>query len=186
MQTYTIDPHHSSISFAVRGLMPTMGTLTHIVGTVIADAQGAPASMEVSVAAHSLNTRLLLRDMHLKTATFLDVRRYPAITYRSDHFERVAVNRFVVDGLLRFHGQEHPIRLEAVVESDSEEGSSYRAHVSGVLPRAAFRVPRNPLLRVLLLPIIGDNVAITAEIALTLSVETVGVISPLATRQTQR
>jgi hypothetical protein len=37
-----------------------------------------------------------------------------------------------------------------------------------------------------LLPIIGDNVAITAEIALTLSVEIVGVISPLATRQTQR
>lgn len=164
MRTLIIDPGRSRLAFTVRRLIGAQGVFAHIVGKVVVDEQGEPQSLEVSFPARSLNTRLLLRDLHLKTASFLDARRYPTISYHSQRIERAGPNQFVVHGQLRLHGRERPVRLEAEVESDRAMDGAYRAHVTGVVTRSAFNVPRNPLLRTSMLPMIGDEVVIMADV----------------------
>ena len=118
MPTYAIAADQTRLSFAVRGLLRTQGEFTRIAGTVTTDEHGNPQSLEVTIPARSLSTGLSLCDLHLKTASFLDVRRYPLITYSSQHLEHVGPGRFVIYGLLSLHGWERPVRLEAVLEPD--------------------------------------------------------------------
>src|SRR5262249_7835736 len=109
---------------------------------------------------------LSLRDLHLKTASFLDVRRYPVITYSSQHIERVGPDRFAIYGLLSLHGWVRPVRLEAVLEPDDGlDGESLRrAHVTGSLFRSAFAIPRSHVLRAIMRSMISDEVAVTADV----------------------
>lgn len=182
MQIYTVDPDRSELSFAVRGIPTTCGSFAPIVGTVTVDEEGNPQSLEVNFAAHSLNTRLWSRDLHLKTASFFDVRHYSAITYRSQRIERTGPDNFTIYGLLRLHGLERPVRLDATLESDRETDGGYRAHVTGALLRSEFNIPRNPILRALILPVSSDEVAVTADVVTT-RVREGNVAEPLSTNQ---
>jgi polyisoprenoid-binding protein YceI len=185
MQIYTVDPDRSELSFAVRGIPTTRGSFTPIVGTVTVDEEDNPQSLEVNFAARSLNTRLWSRDLHLKTASFFDVRRYSEITYRSQRIERTGPDHFTIYGLLRLHGLERPIQLDATLESDREGDGRYRAHVTGTLLRSEFNVPRNPILRAIILPVSSDEVAVTADVVTTLVRES-HAAEPLSTNQSQQ
>lgn len=167
MQIYTVDPGRTALSFAVRGVLSTYGSFTHVDGTVTADEDGNPQSLKVKFATRSLNTRLLPRDLHLKTASFLDARRYAEITYRSQRVERTGPDRFVIYGLLRLHGREQPVQLDATLGPDRERDGGYRAHVTGTLSRSSFDIPRSPILRAIMRPLIGDAVAVIAEVVAT-------------------
>lgn len=164
MQTYEIDPDRTRLSFAVRGLLPMRGAFTRAAGTVTVDERGIPRALEVTIDARSLRTGLAARDLHLCTAAFLNVRRYPTITYSADHIERMGPDRYIVRGLLRLHGREHLVTLEVTPEADDGPDGARRARATGVLPRAAFGIPRNPVLRALMLPLIGDKIAVTADV----------------------
>jgi polyisoprenoid-binding protein YceI len=160
MATYVIDPAEATLSFAVRGLAPTRGAFSGVTGSVVVDAAGDPRHLEVAIPASSLTTGLSLRDAHLKSASFFDVRQYPVITYASSAIERTGPHSFAVDGLLNLHGHERPVRLAVTLDP---KGSG-QAHVFGVAPRSAFAIPRNPFLSALMRLAIGDAVMVEAEI----------------------
>lgn len=165
MPTYVLDADQTRLSFAVAGLLRTRGELTRAAGTVTVDEHDTPQALQVTIDARSLHTGLLARDLHLSTASFLHVRRYPLITYRSQHIELAGVGRYVVRGLLRLKGREHPVTLEVALAPDgSESDVTRRARVSGVLRRTMFGIPRSPLLRLLIRPLIGDEIAVTADV----------------------
>lgn len=167
MQTFAIDSARTRLSFVVPGLLRTQGEFTRIVGTGTADEQGCPHALEVTISAGSLRTGLSARDLHLKSASFLDARRYPTITYHSQYVERIEPNRYTIHGVLRLHGREHPITLDAVLDPDAEPDRARRVHVIGALPRSAFGIPRNAVLRALLPAMIGDSVALSADVCVT-------------------
>lgn len=172
MQTYTVDTDRSRLSFAVPGLLRTRGAFTRVAGTATVDEQGTPQSLEISIDARSLRTGLAARDLHLRTAGFLNVRRYPMIAYSGERFEQVGPDRYTVGGTLRLHGREHPVALEVTLAPDVGPDGASQASVNAVLRRTAFGIPRNPLLRALLRPIIGDTVAVTADVRAALGRET--------------
>src|SRR5664279_2090715 len=84
--TYTIDPVHSTAGFKVRHLMVSnvKGEFSGVTGTVVFDA-GAPekSRVEARIDAATIHTRDEQRDAHLKSADFLDVEKFPAITFVS-------------------------------------------------------------------------------------------------------
>jgi polyisoprenoid-binding protein YceI len=166
MPTYAIDAGGTQLSFTVRGLRPvrTEGTFEQVAGTIFVDEDGAARALEVLIAAESLRTGLAARDLHLRSAGFLNARRYPVITYTSREIEQVDPNRYLIRGALRLRGREHPVTLAAVIEPEEAPDGARRGRVSGVVPRAAFGIPRNPLLRALMPPLIGDAIAVTAEV----------------------
>ena len=84
--TWTIDPAHSSVEFAVRHLMITTvrGRFTDVKGTVtVDDAAPAKSAVEVVIDAASIDTREPQRDTHLRSADFFDVEKFPTLTFRS-------------------------------------------------------------------------------------------------------
>ncbi len=83
---YDIDPVHSSVHFSIRHLMITnvRGAFSSVKGTILHDRESPTgSSVEAAIDAASINTQEAPRDAHLKSADFLDVEKYPAITFKS-------------------------------------------------------------------------------------------------------
>jgi polyisoprenoid-binding protein YceI len=96
MATWVLGSDHSSATFAVRHMMVTWvrGIFTKVTGTLTFDPVNVAASaVEVEIAAASLFTGVGQRDDHLKSADFLEVEKYPAITFKSTRVEPVALPR---------------------------------------------------------------------------------------------
>jgi polyisoprenoid-binding protein YceI len=88
--TWQIDPAHSSIELAVKHMMFTTvrGRFKDFKGTIEVDESNPDnASVDVEIAAASIDTGVADRDTHLRSADFLDVERYPTITFRSKRVE---------------------------------------------------------------------------------------------------
>jgi polyisoprenoid-binding protein YceI len=88
--TYVIDPVHSSVHFSVRHLMisSVRGEFSKLSGVIKYDPENpASSSVEATIDASSINTRDPQRDAHLKSADFLDVEKFPVITFRGKRIE---------------------------------------------------------------------------------------------------
>lgn len=84
--TWTIDPSHSEVGFAVTHLMisKVRGRFATVSGTVTYDeADFSQATADVTIDAASIDTREDKRDAHLRSADFFDVERFPALTFKS-------------------------------------------------------------------------------------------------------
>lgn len=182
MNTFTIDTNRTKLTFTVPGLVHTQGAFTRGTGTVTVDENGRPQTLDVTIAAGSLDTGLSRRDSHLKTATFFDVQRYPAITYGSRQIEHLEANRYAVRGDLRLHGRVHAVALDVTLDTDIQPDGARHARVKGIVPRMAFGIPSSPILRALLLPLISDVVTVTAGVYLVPAPAGVGAIPYSAMR----
>ena len=121
LQTYTIDPTHSAVHFSVRHLMLSnvRGEFTKLSGTIKFDAADAVhSSIEASIDATSLNTRDEKRDGHIKSADFLDVEKFPAITFHSKQI-KLGNDSAKVTGDLTIHGVTREVTLD--IEGPSVE-----------------------------------------------------------------
>lgn len=81
--TYLIDPDHSRIGFVARHAMVTKvrGSFNEFEGQ--ASANGGDVKVNVTIQAASLDTRSEQRDGHVKGEDFLDVEKFPTITFAS-------------------------------------------------------------------------------------------------------
>ncbi len=105
--TWQIDPQHSSAQFGVTHLMisTVRGEFHGVKGTVILDGQDITKStVDVTIDATSVDTREPDRDKHLKSPDFLDVAKYPAITFKSTKVEQVSPGELRVTGDLTIRG----------------------------------------------------------------------------------
>ncbi len=94
--TWTVDPAHSRVGFAVRhmGIATVRGEFTKFEGTleVSADLSSAHAGGSVEVA--SVFTNEPQRDGHLRSPDFFDVERYPTISFTSTAIEAIDATSF--------------------------------------------------------------------------------------------
>jgi polyisoprenoid-binding protein YceI len=83
--TYAIDASHSAVGFVARHLMVTKvrGQFTDVTGTIEIAEEPERSSVDVVIAAASIDTRSADRDGHLRSPDFLDVERFPELRYRS-------------------------------------------------------------------------------------------------------
>src|SRR2546423_174447 len=98
--TWTVDPTHSNVEFAVKhmGIATVRGRFTKFDGTleVGADLSGSGVFGKVSVA--SITTNDEQRDAHLRSPDFFDAERYPEITFASSRIEAVDQESSLVFG----------------------------------------------------------------------------------------
>lgn len=105
--TWNIDPVHTTVEFKVRHMMITnvKGQFTGVTGVLTLDEQDVTEShVEASIDAASINTREADRDNHLKSADFLDVEKFPTLTFSSSRVIRKGDGELEVDGDLTIHG----------------------------------------------------------------------------------
>jgi len=105
--TWNIDPVHTMAEFKVRHMMITnvKGHFTGVTGVLTLNEQDITKShVEASIDAASINTREADRDTHLKSADFLDVEKFPKLTFTSTRVTRTGDGELQVEGDLTIHG----------------------------------------------------------------------------------
>jgi polyisoprenoid-binding protein YceI len=112
---WQIDPMHTSVEFTVRHMMISnvKGSFEKTSGTITIDGNDpTTAKIDATIDASSLNTRVERRDADLKSPNFLDVQKYPTITFKSTKVEAAGPGKWKVTGDLTLHGVTKPVVLE--------------------------------------------------------------------------
>ena len=166
---WKIDPAHSAAHFSVRHLMISnvRGEFTKVSGGALIDhANPAKSTVEITIEAASLNTREPQRDEHLRSADFLDVANYPALTFRSKRIEALGADNFKLTGDLTIRGvtKEVTFDIEGPTASVKDPWGNIRAGVSGSakINRKDYGLVWNALTEAGGV-VVGDEVKITIE-----------------------
>jgi polyisoprenoid-binding protein YceI len=112
---WDIDVGHSAIHFWVRHMIISKvhGRFARWSGAIELDQQDLTrSSVDVRIDTASIDTQVGDRDTHLRSADFLDVAKYPEMTFRSKRIEKVGDGYRVV-GDLSLHGVVREVTLEA-------------------------------------------------------------------------
>ena len=126
--TWTIDPAHSSVEFAVKHMMfaTAKGRFTDVKGTITLDQETiSNSSVTVEIGAASIDTHDDGRDAHLRSAEFFDVETFPTITFASTSVERGRGDALKITGDLTMHGVTKQVVLDAEFNG---QGSSPFGH----------------------------------------------------------
>ncbi|HEY0679042.1 MAG TPA: YceI family protein [Chitinophagaceae bacterium] len=105
-QTCTPVDAGSKVKFSIRNLgLNANGSFTGLAGSIKFDPSNLAVSrLEVSVDANSINTGIDARDNHLKKEDYFHVKKYPKISFISDHVTRSANGAFILHGKLTIKG----------------------------------------------------------------------------------
>ena len=168
-ETWNIDPAHTTVEFSVRHMMISnvKGQFEKLSGTIAANGND-PNSVQISavIDAASLNTRVEKRDAHLKSPAFLDVDKYPTITFKSTMLEPNGSNKWKVTGDLTLHGVTKPVVLEVETTAPIKDPSGKtRAGASATtkIDRKDFGVTWNKPMETGGV-LVGDDVSIAIEV----------------------
>jgi polyisoprenoid-binding protein YceI len=115
--TWQIDPNHTSAQFAVKHL--AVSTVRGAFMKVSGSAQYDPAdpskdSVDITIDANSVDTRVQMRDNDLRSPNFLDVQKYPTITFKSKQVKSAGGGKLQMIGDLTIHG----VTKEVVLDVD--------------------------------------------------------------------
>jgi polyisoprenoid-binding protein YceI len=113
--TWQIDPAHTNVEFSVRHMMISnvKGQFQKTSGTVDVNGKDpTSAKIDATIDATSINTRVDKRDAHLKSPAFLDVDKFPTITFKSTKVEADGPGKWKVTGDLTLHGVTKPVVLD--------------------------------------------------------------------------
>ncbi len=112
---WQIDPAHSSAQFSVRhmAISTVRGAFSKVTGSVVLDDKDlAKSTVEVTIDANSVDTRVPDRDNDLRSEKFFDVAHYPSITFKSRKVEQLAPGKLKVTGDLTIRGTTKEVVLD--------------------------------------------------------------------------
>jgi polyisoprenoid-binding protein YceI len=168
--TWTIDPAHSSIEFAVRHMMFTKirGRFKEFSGTIscLDESNPTKAKVEATIDVASIDTGDANRDAHLRSAEFLDVEHYPSITFTSKRIDKKAEDQFNMVGDLTIRGITREITLDTTYNGRGtnpwgKEVAGFSA--SSTLNRRDFGLTWNVALETGGM-LVGDNLEVDIEV----------------------
>jgi polyisoprenoid-binding protein YceI len=116
-RTYVPDPPHSQINFVGESfLLSAEGYFERWQGDFQIDRSKLENSaVSIIIEATSLNTRVQMRDNHLRSKDFLDVENYPQIKFVSTGVSKIDDKNYVIDGMLTLHGVSKAIKAPVTV-----------------------------------------------------------------------
>ena len=171
LTTWSIDPAHSHVEFAVKHLMisTVKGRFGIITGTVQTDeSDPAKGQVEVEIDAASIDTREAQRDAHLKSADFFDVEKFPKLTFKSTRITGVDKDSFTLTGDLTIHGVTRPVTLAVTSEGRGKDpwgGERAGFSATGKIKRSEFGLTWNQVLETGGF-VVGDDIKISLDVEL--------------------
>ncbi len=161
--TWQIDPNHSSAQFSVRhlGVSTVRGAFAKVTGTAKYDPSDvSKGALDAIIDAKSVDTRVEMRDNDLRSPNFLDVEKYPTITFHSTQFKSPTPGKMQITGDLTIHG----VTKQVVLDVDGPTGAikdpwgNQRVGVTATtkINRKDFAVNGAP-------GVVGDEITITID-----------------------
>jgi polyisoprenoid-binding protein YceI len=167
---WNIDPVHSSAQFKVKHMMISnvKGEFTSVSGTLELDGDDVTKSkVNATIDATTINTREPQRDAHLKSADFLDVEKFPVLTFKSTEIKKKADGDLAVTGELTIHGVTRKVTFDfdAPGASQKDPWGNLRIGHSGTakINRKDFGLNWNTALETGGI-LVGDEVTITLDV----------------------
>ena len=159
-ETYTVDHTHSAALFQVEhfGISFVSGRFTDLSGTIAVDRENLNnSSVEIVIRTASVNTDLEKRDKHLRNDDFLDVEKYPTMSFKSAKVTKINDNVGEITGSFTMHGVTKTITT--TVTFIGEVDVPWDQHRAGF--ETSFNIKRSEYGMDKLLGPAGDNVKIT-------------------------
>ena len=163
---YKVDPAHTSVNFKVKhmGITFVNGKFEKFDGGII----GNPDKMEearvfFNVETASVNTSVSMRDDHLRSADFLDVEKYPAMTFESSRIEKVDDKNYKLHGKLQIKDVTKDVIFDVVYGGTvkGQDGTETAGFIAkNKINRLDYHVAYDP-----------DGLGIGKEVAITLYLE---------------
>src|SRR6266852_8887059 len=114
---FRIQPEASDVSFkATSRMMNADGRFQGVAGEIVVDPKDlTTAKITLSIEAASIETGIAMRDNHLRSEDFLDVKQFPKLTFESVRVE-ASGRRATVFGRLTLHGVAREIAVPVDVD----------------------------------------------------------------------
>ena len=166
VQSWQIDPNHTAAQFSVRhmGISTVRGAFTKVSGTAQYDPSNpGKSSVDVSIDADSVDTRVSMRDNDLRSPNYFDVAKYPIITFKSKSVQSAGDGKLKVVGDLTIHGVTKEVTLDvdgpSAPVTDPKGNSHVGASASTTVNRKDFGVGGSSNM-------VGEDITITIDVEL--------------------
>ena len=117
MGTWKFDPYHTQVEFSAKhlGMMTVRGHFTEVTGTgELYPEHPERSKFEININVPSIRTHNAQRDKDLLSSNFLEVDKYPTITFKSTKIEPKAPDSGTITGDLTIKGVTRPVTLKVV------------------------------------------------------------------------
>ena len=146
------------------GISTVRGAFTKVSGTVTYDpADLSKTTLEATIDANSVDTRVERRDNDLRSPNFFDVAKYPSLTFKSKRVEAAGTGKLKITGDLTIHGVTKEVVLDVDGPSAPMQDPKGDAHMgasaSTKINRKDFGVSGGG-------GMVGDDVPITIDVEL--------------------
>lgn len=116
--TFDLDPAHTRIGFSARHMMVSKvrGQFGEFTGSITIADEPLASTAEAVIKTASIDTRNPDREQHLTGSDFLDVEKYPEMSFRSTRVTAHRGNEFTVLGDLTIKDVTRPVELTLELE----------------------------------------------------------------------
>jgi len=166
---WEFDPAHTGVHFKVRHLMisSVRGEFGKVSGKIVYDeGDVSKSAADIVIDAASINTRVAKRDEHLRSPEFLDVAKYPQITFLSKRVEKAGDGRLRMIGDLTIRGvtKEVVLTIEGPTPAIKDPSGNYRVggQATAKIHRKDFGLVWNKVVEAGV--VVGDEVEITIDV----------------------
>ena len=114
---WQFDPYHTQVEFSAKhlGMMTVRGHFPDVTATGFIDPDHPEASsVDITIQTASIRTHNPQRDNDLRTSNFLEVDKYPTITFKSTKIEADGQDHYKLTGDLTIKGNTRPVTLAVV------------------------------------------------------------------------
>lgn len=171
--TWTLDPVHSNVAFAVRhlGISTLRGRFGQTGATLEVGEKLDDCRLAADIDLSSIDTGNPDRDGHVRSSDFFSVETRPKMTFRSTGIEELGDNRYRLNGILTLNGHAQDETLEAEffgTEKNPLDGTTRAGfEATGRIDRTAYGINWN-------VPLEAGGLMLGTNIDITLNAQLVG------------
>lgn len=165
IETYKIDPDHSTIAFNVNhlGFSTISGKFSRYRGSFKYDRDSISNShVSINITSSSINTAHASRDKHLRSPDFLNAKAFPEMQFESEQIIQIDQHHSHLIGHLKLLGETKKISLEVTHNKEGNNPFIPNNYVAGFSAKGLIK--RSDFGMEFALPAIGDEVELLIEI----------------------
>ncbi len=117
MSKWQFDPMHTQVEFSAKhlGMMTVRGTFNDVTTEANLDPDHPEkSSFTATIQTNSIRTHNEQRDRDLRSSYFLEIEKYPTMTFKSTKIEHISGDKFKVTGDLTIKDVTKPVTLDVV------------------------------------------------------------------------